>query len=741
MHLYLRIDMKGTAAMATIKDIARAAGVSQGTVSNVLNGKGNVSSTKIRQVQQAAQQLGYALNQRAQVLRRGSSKTLAVVLPSLYNRCYVDFFTSFRNYAQNCGYQVSLLLTDDQPEKEERAIGEIQSGMMAGTAAFTCLHDDGAAYAAAGVQHICFVERSPGSGAPALSFDYYALGCDMARRAIADGCRNPAALLESHAFSSQSELLRGLRDVLDARGLPLTCRQTESSQCAGDAFDLLGAEVAPDAIFIGNYAFAQTLRSIIRHFHEGSPRLYSVSPLFALPMGDFTEFEMNYRLLGRRAAERLIALIEDEGAPAPLQALPVDGERSWLPPVCGKKKARRLSILTQDSPSINILRNVSRLYTRETGTEISFAAYSYDGLSEVLSSIENTAAFDLARLDSKRWPYYMERVYTPLKEIDPDIESIFDTFVPGLSRKYSHMNGTLYALPNTTSAQLLFYRRDLFESTAFRRRYSEMYNCELLPPTTYQEYNRIARFFTRAFNPDSPVDFGTGLTLGSASEAAKEFLSRYFSHTDTLYDDDGHILLTSPEAVQAMQELIDLHGCIDPTHCATWKDTIDHFASGNAAIAVLYSNFTSNIMSSNSRISDRIGYAMVPGGNPMLGGSTIGICRRSEQKEEALRFLRWLCREETATTMMLMGTTSPCSKAYENLEVIDRCPWLLMARDCFALSRASHIPPMRVSNFDEQRFLNILGMAVNTAYSGVMSMEDTLKFAQTTFEKAFKPED
>ena len=91
--------------------------------------------------------------------------------------------------------------------------------------------------------------------------------------------------------------------------------------------------------------------------------------------------------------------------------------------------------------------------------------------------------------------------------------------------------------------------------------------------------------------------------------------------------------------------------------------------------------------------------------------------------------------------MMLMGTTSPCSKAYENLEVIDRCPWLLMARDCFALSRASHIPPMRVSSFDEQRFLNILGMAVNTAYSGVMSMEDTLKFAQTTFEKAFKPED
>ena len=36
--------------MATIKDIARVAGVSQGTVSNVLNGKDNVGSDKIQRV-------------------------------------------------------------------------------------------------------------------------------------------------------------------------------------------------------------------------------------------------------------------------------------------------------------------------------------------------------------------------------------------------------------------------------------------------------------------------------------------------------------------------------------------------------------------------------------------------------------------------------------------------------------------------------------------------------------------
>ena len=57
--------------MTTIKDIARAAGVAQGTVSNVLNGKGNVSSEKIRQVMDAAAALGYVPNERAKMLRKG----------------------------------------------------------------------------------------------------------------------------------------------------------------------------------------------------------------------------------------------------------------------------------------------------------------------------------------------------------------------------------------------------------------------------------------------------------------------------------------------------------------------------------------------------------------------------------------------------------------------------------------------------------------------------------------------
>ena len=53
--------------MATILDVAKLAGVSQGTVSNVLNRKGNVSSEKIKLVEEAAQTLGFTINEKAKM--------------------------------------------------------------------------------------------------------------------------------------------------------------------------------------------------------------------------------------------------------------------------------------------------------------------------------------------------------------------------------------------------------------------------------------------------------------------------------------------------------------------------------------------------------------------------------------------------------------------------------------------------------------------------------------------------
>lgn len=123
--------------MPTIKDIAKEAGVAQGTVSNVLNGRGNVSSDKIILVEQACAKLGYTMNQRAKTLRQGSSKLLAAIIPNVHDRRYTDFFLSFKNYAESSGYSVRLYFSNDLLAEEELQLQTIRSEMTAGIATFS----------------------------------------------------------------------------------------------------------------------------------------------------------------------------------------------------------------------------------------------------------------------------------------------------------------------------------------------------------------------------------------------------------------------------------------------------------------------------------------------------------------------------------------------------------------------------------------------------------------------------
>ena len=81
--------------MPTIKDIAREAGVSHGTVSNVINGRGNVSVEKIQLVWQAAEKLGYKVNSKAQSLRQGQDRSIAVLLPSIEDRRWAAMYEVF----------------------------------------------------------------------------------------------------------------------------------------------------------------------------------------------------------------------------------------------------------------------------------------------------------------------------------------------------------------------------------------------------------------------------------------------------------------------------------------------------------------------------------------------------------------------------------------------------------------------------------------------------------------------
>ncbi len=106
----------------TILDVALRAGVSVGTVSNVLNGRGNVSAARRAQVEAAMSALGYLPNQVAQSLRRSESRVIGFCSPLTTSPYFTALLEMFEQLAAQQGYEVMQVLSQDDPAMEFRRV-------------------------------------------------------------------------------------------------------------------------------------------------------------------------------------------------------------------------------------------------------------------------------------------------------------------------------------------------------------------------------------------------------------------------------------------------------------------------------------------------------------------------------------------------------------------------------------------------------------------------------------------
>ncbi len=100
-------------APITLRDVAAAAGVSQQTVSYVVNNKGSISQAVRERVQQVVDQLGYVPNKSAQAMRTGRSRTLGLVIADLGHPYWAEYAQAVKRAATQVGYAVLLIDADD----------------------------------------------------------------------------------------------------------------------------------------------------------------------------------------------------------------------------------------------------------------------------------------------------------------------------------------------------------------------------------------------------------------------------------------------------------------------------------------------------------------------------------------------------------------------------------------------------------------------------------------------------
>ena len=105
-------------ATTSIRDVAARAGVSVGTVSNVLNQPDKVSSTAVARVQAAIEELGYVRNDAARQLRAGRSTTIGLIVLDVRNPFFTDVARGAEDEATQHGLSVLLGNSDENSDRE-----------------------------------------------------------------------------------------------------------------------------------------------------------------------------------------------------------------------------------------------------------------------------------------------------------------------------------------------------------------------------------------------------------------------------------------------------------------------------------------------------------------------------------------------------------------------------------------------------------------------------------------------
>jgi LacI family transcriptional regulator len=121
----------------TIKEVAKAAGVSTATVSNVLNKTGKVGRKTKDQVLWTVKRLGYLPNIHARRLASRDTRTLGIIVSDIENPFFPEIIKSFLARTRQLGYEAILSETNYDPRRTQEAASRMMAHNVSGVAILT----------------------------------------------------------------------------------------------------------------------------------------------------------------------------------------------------------------------------------------------------------------------------------------------------------------------------------------------------------------------------------------------------------------------------------------------------------------------------------------------------------------------------------------------------------------------------------------------------------------------------
>ena len=200
-----------------MKDVAQRAGVGVGTVSRVINHVPGVKESTLIKVNQAIKELNYIPDEYARGLKTKSSRTIALILPSVW----YPFFSEFAYYVEKRlgkeNYKLLLCNSNDNPTEEAKYIKMLKQNKIDAIIAIT--YSDIEQYIYSNIPFVS-LDRYFDKKVSYVTSDNYEGGKLAARKLLEHGARS-LAYVGSHSKYPNGTMLRrdGFRDYLENIGI------------------------------------------------------------------------------------------------------------------------------------------------------------------------------------------------------------------------------------------------------------------------------------------------------------------------------------------------------------------------------------------------------------------------------------------------------------------------------------------------------------------------------------------
>jgi LacI family transcriptional regulator len=315
--------------MVTMHEVARVAGVSQTTVSHVINGTRKVSPASEQAVRRAIDETGYVGDELARSMRSGRTNTIGVAMSAISNIYFAEVLAAVEGAAVAGGRLVLLVDTHDDPAVEYEAVQALLSRRVDGLVLAPSARAD---------RSLDILRRYR---TPTVLLDRFPTEAEGSFDMIGVKNEEPTAslvdLLAGHGhtrigfvaglpgLSTTEERIAGFLSGLERNGLPhrddlVVYGYSDSRTARKVTSDLLQGRDRPTALVSANNAMTMGVLAGLRDLSLEVPENVSLACFDDLPWSDvlsprLTTVSQPTTEIGSGAVELLHARIQDPGRP------------------------------------------------------------------------------------------------------------------------------------------------------------------------------------------------------------------------------------------------------------------------------------------------------------------------------------------------------------------------------------------------------------------------------------------